>query len=261
MGRTKSAAVTLCMQINHRMYSKKIFWSAASLVIALLLSQPGYSQIKDLMKKAENAAAKLQGQDPDLAAGLKEALNNGVGSAVESLSRDKGYFESPYKILIPEDACKVIDKVKLVPGFQDVETKLISQMNKAAELAADKAIPIFTDAIKGMSFRDAKAILSGPDNAATEYLQSTSRAKLYEAFLPAIQSSLDEVNARTYWTSVVEAYNRLPFVKKMNPALDDHVNNKALDGLFGLIAVKEKGIRHDVSQRTSDLLLKVFGRN
>jgi len=114
MGRTKSAAVTLCMQINHRMYTNKFIWSAAFLVIALLLSQPGYSQIKDLMKKAENAAAKLQGQDPDLAAGLKEALNNGVGSAVESLSKDKGYFESPYKILIPEDARKVIDKVKLV---------------------------------------------------------------------------------------------------------------------------------------------------
>lgn len=241
------------------MKSKGFGLTILSLVF-MLASQPMFAQFKDLMKKAEKAASSLKGQDPDIAAGLKEALNNGVESAVMSLAKDNGYFESPYKILVPEDARKVIDKVKMVPGFQDVETKLISQMNKAAELAANKATPIFVDAIKGMSFSDAKAILSGPDNAATEYLQSSSRVKLYEAFMPAIQSSLDEVNARTYWTSVVEAYNKIPFVKKMNPALDDHVNNKALDGLFGLIAVKEKGIRTDVNQRTSDLLKKVFGK-
>ena len=110
-----------------------------------------------------------------------------------------------------------------------------------------------------MSFQDAKAILSGQENAATTYLESTSRKPLYNEFLPVIQSSLDEVNARTYWKSVVNAYNSIPFVKKMNPELDDHVNNKALDGLFSLIAIKEKGIRTDVNQRTSDLLKKVFG--
>ena len=74
-----------------------------------------------------------------------------------------------------------------------------------------------------------------------------------------IRLILDEVNAVSYWKTVVDAYNKLPFVKNMNPALDDHVNNKALDGLFSLIAVKEKGIRTDVNQRTSDLLKKVFG--
>jgi hypothetical protein len=77
--------------------------------------------------------------------------------------------------------------------------------------------------------------------------------------MPVIQAALDEVNARTYWKTVVDAYNKIPFTKKMNPALDDHVNNKALDGLFSLIAVKEAGIRSDVGQRTTELLRKVFG--
>jgi hypothetical protein len=110
-----------------------------------------------------------------------------------------------------------------------------------------------------MSFKDATAILKGPENAATQYLETSSRKPLYDAFLPVIQQSLDEVNAREYWQTVVTAYNKIPFVKKMNPALDDHVNNKALDGLFSLIAVKEKGIRTDVNQRTSALLRKIFG--
>ncbi len=236
--------------------NKSIVFTIAIFLINISTSQ---AQFKDILNKAKESVSVLKGEDTDVAGGLKEALNNGVESAVNQLSATNGYIESPYKILIPADAQKVIDKVKLVPGFQDVETKLVNQMNKAAEIAAKKATPIFVNAITSMSFNDAKSILTGPENAATTYLSSTSRAPLYNEFLPIIQSSLDEVNARSYWKTVVDAYNKLPFVKKMNPALDDHVNNKALDGLFSLIAVKEKGIRTDVNQRTSDLLKKVFG--
>ena len=228
-------------------------------LLFLSLSFDVDAQFKDILNKAKNSVSSLGKNDGDIGAGLKEALNNGIESAVTQLSAENGYLESPYKILIPEDAQKVINKVKMIPGFQDIETKLIHQMNSAAEIAAKKATPIFVNAIKQMSFQDAKSILTGPDNAATSYLDKTSRKPLYDEFLPVIQNSLDEVNARTYWKSVVDAYNTIPFVKKMNPALDDHVNNKALDGLFSLIAVKEKGIRTDVNQRTSDLLKKVFG--
>ncbi|MBK9257088.1 MAG: DUF4197 domain-containing protein [Saprospiraceae bacterium] len=226
-------------------------------IVLITLTFNAQSQVKDLFNKAKQAVTKDDSGETGL--GLKEALNVGVESAVNQLSAQNGYLESPYKILIPEDAQKVIDKVKKVPGFQDVEQKLINQMNEAAEIAAKKATPIFVNAIKQMTFRDATKILTGPENAATNYLSSTSRLALYDTFMPIIQSSLDEVNARTYWTTVVQAYNAIPFVRKMNPELDDHVNNRALDGLFGLIAVKEKGIRTDVSQRTSPLLQKVFG--
>ena len=226
--------------------------------ILMLFALSGNAQFKDLLNKAKNTLQD-QGQT-DYASGLKEALELGVGEAVNKLSAEKGYLESPYKILIPEEAKQIISKVKMVPGFQDVETKLIDQMNKAAELAAKKATPIFVRAIKQMTIQDATSIVRGEDNAATLYLEKTSRQPLYDAFLPVVREALDEINARSYWASVVKAYNNIPFVKKLNPELDAHVNHKALEGLFSLIAVKEKGIRTDVNQRTSDLLKKVFGK-
>lgn len=220
------------------------------------------AQIGKFLDKAKKTADGILNDngDLDIAGGLKEALQVGVDEAVKNLSAENGYFESPYKILLPEEARKVTDKLKVVPGFTDVEQNLIQKMNAAAESAARKATPIFTDAIKSMSFDDARKILFGKDDAATTYLDRTSRQKLYDAFLPVIQGALDEVNARTYWRTVVDKYNSLPFTSKVNPELDDHVNNKSLDGLFGLIEVKEKGIRQDVSQRTSPLLQDVFAQ-
>ncbi len=210
---------------------------------------------KDILEKnVPSAAADRTG------AGLKEALNIGVEKAVQSLSAEKGYFGSPYKILIPEEAQKVINTVKRVPGFQDVDKKLTSLMNEAAELAVKKATPIFVSAIKQMTFQDAKAILTGSQNAATTYLKKTTNSQLYNSFLPIIQESLEKVNALSYWKTVVNAYNKIPLTKPLNPALDDHVNKKALSGLYSLIEKKEAGIRTDVSQQTSDLLKEVFGK-
>ena len=217
------------------------------------------AQIKDLFNKAKK---ELLGDADggEIGLGLKEALEIGVNEAVDKLSAEKGYLESPYKILLPEEAVSVINKVKRVPGFQDVETKLISKMNEAAEIAAKKATPIFVDAITGLTFTDAMNILKGEQDAATRYLETSTRTSLYNEFLPVIQSSLDEVNARSYWKTVVDAYNKIPLVRKVNPQLDDHVNNKALNGLFSLIEVKEEKIRTDVDERKSDLLKKVFAQ-
>jgi Protein of unknown function (DUF4197) len=215
------------------------------------------AQFGKILDKAK--ATVSNAKEDNTSVGLKEALNAGVDAAVQQLGVKNGYFESPYKVLIPEDAQKVINVVKRVPGFEDTETKLIAKMNQAAELAVKKASPIFVNAIKQMSFTDAKKILTGNDDAATRYLESTSRTPLYNEFLPVIQSALDEVNARTYWATVVNAYNKIPLQKKMNPELDAHVNNKALDGLFSLIQVKEEGIRNDVNQRTTQILKDVFG--
>lgn len=230
------------------------------LALAWMLVIPAQSdaQFKDLLNKAKTAVT--GSDDGEVGMGLKEALKFGVNEAVDKLSAEKGYFDSPYKILIPEEARAIVAKVKMVPGFQDVETQLIEKMNKAAELAAKKATPIFVDAITSLTIRDAMNILMGEKDAATRYLETETRTPLYNEFLPVIQAALDEVNARTYWTTVVNAYNNIPFVKKVNPQLDDHVNNKALDGLFSLIQVKEEKIRTDQSQRTTDLLKKVFGQ-
>ncbi len=226
-------------------------------------SQVSYGQFGKLIDKAKSEGEKIISKDDsglDIAGGLKEALDEGVKDAVNNLSQENGYYASPYKILIPKDAQKVIKKVKLVPGFQNVEEELITKMNQAAEVAAKKATPIFVKAIKDMSFTDAKKILFGADDAGTRYLEGSARKSLYKEFMPVIQSALEEVNATKYWKGVVTKYNALPLTKDLNPDLDDHVNTKALDGLFGLIQVKENGIRKDVGQRNSPLLKDVFGQ-
>ncbi len=219
----------------------------------------GDCQFGGILKKAKEVVSGESSLTQDEAGlGLKEALNVGVQSAVEQLSAQNGYLDSPYKILLPEEARQVVSKLKMVPGFDNIERDLVLKMNEAAELSAKKATPIFVDAIKAITFEDALNILKGEDDAATRYLEGNSRDPLYEAFLPVIQESLDEVGARSIWNKAVTAYNKIPFVSKTNPELDDHVNNKALNGLFGLIEVKESGIRNDVDQRTSDILKKVF---
>ncbi len=229
----------------------------------LLSPQIGHTQFKDLIKKAEKAKTDLlgdKGKGIDISGGLKQALEKGVDEAVQSLSASNGYLDSPYKVLLPTEAQSVVSKLKMVPGFQDVEEKLISKMNAAAETAVKKATPIFVNAIKGMSFKDATNILMGEQDAATRYLESSTRQRLYTEFLPVIQSALDEVGAREYWTKTTKAYNNLPFVKKVNPSLDDHVSQKALDGMFGLIQIKEKKIRNDVGSRDTPLLKDVFAK-
>ena len=229
----------------------------------MVTPQIGHAQFKDLIKKAEKAKGDLLGDKSnglDISGGLKQALEKGVDDAVQSLSATNGYLESPYKVLLPAEAQSVVSKLKMVPGFQDVEENLITKMNAAAETAAKKATPIFVNAIKGMSFKDATNILMGEKDAATRYLESSTRQNLYVEFLPVIQSALDEVGAREYWEKATTAYNNLPFVKKVNPQLDDHVNNKALNGLFGLIELKEDKIRNDVGVRDTPLLKEVFAK-
>lgn len=235
---------------------------ALLLTIALFCVQLAQAQLDGFIKKAEKAIGIKAGDlsQDEAGNGLKEALNAGIGEAVDFLSAKDGYFKSPYKILVPEEAQKVISKLKAVPGFNNLESDLTERMNRAAEDAATKAKPIFVSAIKKMTFKDAMNILMGNQDAATRYLESTTYKALYDEFKPVIQTSLDKVNAREYWRGAVTAYNKLPLVSPTNPELDDHVTKTALVGLFSLVEKKEKNIRTDVSQRNSDLLKKVFAK-
>ena len=246
-------------KIRYMKYIKNI--SILSFILLLTINT-STAQFGSILKKAENV---LKGEPviskDEVADGLKEALDQGIEEAVDKLSANDGYLKSQYKIEIPSEAQKVISKVKMVPGFENIERDLIEKMNRAAERAAKKATPIFVDAVKQISFDDALDILSGEDDAATHYLKDKSYSKLYDAFMPVIVTALDEVNAREYWKKAVTAHNKLPFVKDVNPELDDHVNNKALVGMFSLIAKKEEGIRSNVDQRNTDLLKKVFAKD
>jgi len=217
--------------------------------------------IGSFLKKAKDVVEGNGSLSADeMSGGLKEALQLGVGEAVDRLSAENGYLESPYKILLPEEARQVVDKLKMVPGFTNVEQELIQRVNRAAELAAREATPIFTDAITQMTFRDAADILTGEQDAATQYLHRSTHDKLFTAFEPIVIDALDEVNARTYWREATTAYNRLPFVRRVETELDDYVTEEALSGLFGLIEKKESEIRTDIGSRTSPLLKKVFAQ-
>jgi len=192
--------------------------------------------------------------------GLKEALNVGISQGADRLSARDGYLKSAYKILLPEEVRQVTSKLKVIPGFTNVEDKMVELLNRGAEDAAKSAKPIFVSAIKQMSFADAMDILMGADNSATNYLNRSTNTQLYQAFSPKIGNSLDKVNATKYWKDAMTAYNKIPFIKKVNPDLNDYVTQQALKGLFSMVEKKEKGIRHNVSERKTDLLKKVFAK-
>jgi hypothetical protein len=196
----------------------------------------------------------------DIANGLKEALTIGISKGSDALSLTDGYFKSQYKILLPEEARKITDKLQNIPGFSQVEEVILEKINRGAEDAAKKAKPIFVDAIKQMTFQDAMGILMGADDAATQYLDRTTRTKLYDEFNPVIVNSLNKFNAIDYWADAVNTYNKIPFVEEMNPSLDQYVTEQALNGLFSMVEKEEVKIRTDLSARTSDLLRKVFAK-
>jgi hypothetical protein len=196
----------------------------------------------------------------EIGKGLKQALEFGISEGAQRLSQENGYYKSPYKILLPEEARKVADRLQNVPGFNQVEEIILEKINRGAEDAAAKAKPIFVDAIRSMTFRDALDILTGDDDAATAYLNRVTYTKLYDEFNPVIVNSLDKFNARQYWGDAVNAYNKIPFVDKADPDLDDYVTRQALAGLFDMVEKKERDIRNNVSARTTDLLKRVFAR-
>ncbi len=226
------------------------------LVFALILSNAVISDAQSIFDKVKNVVT----GNSDIGAGLKEALNIGISAGADSLSKQGGYLNSPYKILLPPEARSVVSKLKMVPGFGDVEANMVKKMNAAAEDAAVKAKPIFLNAIKQMTFSDAANILMGAQDAATQYLKSKTYDELYKQFNPIVITSLDQVGARTYWAEAANANNKIPFVKKANPSLDDYVTKEALKGLFSMIAVKEVSIRNDKGARTTDLLKNVFAK-
>ena len=196
----------------------------------------------------------------EIGQGLKQALGKGVSKGVNVLSAQDGYFKSIYKILLPEEARKVTDKLRAVPGFTNLENELLEKINRGAEDAAKEASPIFLSAISAMTFQDAANILMGADNAATQYLNKTTYQQLYEKFNPKIVASLDKIGANDLWAKAANAYNKIPLVTKVTNNLGDYVTKEALKGLFAKIEEEEKNIRRNPVSRTSDLLKKVFAK-
>lgn len=194
----------------------------------------------------------------DIAAGLKEALNNGITKEVSKLTVTDGFFKNEaVKILLPQELQKV-DKTLRDLGMSSLADEGLKVLNRAAENAVKEATPIFVDAIKNMTFADARNILLGNDASATTYLQSATSTSLYGKFNPVVKSSLGKVGADKVWANIIMKYNAVPLVKKVNPDLNDYVTQQAMNGVFKMVAVEEKDIRNNFAARTSDLLKKVF---
>ena len=194
----------------------------------------------------------------DIAGGLKEALNNGISKQVTKLTATDGFYRNEaVKILLPEELRKVDAGLRRI-GLNSLADEGLKVLNRAAEDAVKEATPIFVDAVRNMTFMDAKSILMGNESSATTYLQNSTTTALYGKFNPVIKNSFTKVGADKVWTNIITKYNSIPLVSKVNPDLTDYVTNQALNGVFKMVAVEEKNIRTNLSSRTSILLQKVF---
>ena len=174
-----------------------------------------------------------------IANGLRQALDKGIDKQVTKLTQKDGFYKRDI-------------------GLGSLADEGIKALNRAAEDAVKEATPIFVSAVKGITFADAKNILLGSDNAATNYLEQRTSSALYSKFNPVIKQSFSKVGADQIWTNIITKYNSIPFVTKVNPDLTDYVTTEALQGVYKMISVEEKDIRNNISARTTTLLRQVF---
>ena len=228
-------------------------------LLFLLIPFLGSAQIKNILQQAAQHAGTVKSlSSGDIAGGLKEALNKGITKQVSKLTATDGFFKNQMvKILMPEELQKV-DKTLRKMGMGDLADEGVKSFNRAAEDAVKEATPIFVESIKAMSFTDARTILMGNESAATTYLKGNTSTALYSKFSPVVRQSIGKVGADQIWSSIIKKYNSLPFITKVNPDITDYVTNKALEGVFTMIAVEEKNIRGSLVSRNTDLLKKVF---
>lgn len=193
-----------------------------------------------------------------IAGGLKQALDKGITDQVSLLAKTDGFYKNEMvKILLPPELQKVDATLRKI-GLSNIADEGLKVLNRAAEDAVGQATPIFVDAIKELTFTDAKNILLGDKNAATLYLQNKTKTALYQKFNPVIANSFKKVGADKVWSTIITKYNAIPLTNNVNPDLTDYVTNQALNGVYKMIAVEELKIRSDINSRTTDLLKQVF---
>lgn len=200
---------------------------------------------------------KLSNQDA--VAGLKAALEKGSGVAVAALGKTDGFFgNSQVRIPLPE-SLKTADKLMRGMGMGKYSDELVLTMNRAAEAAVPEAKALFVQAVKNMSVQDAKGILSGGNTAGTEYFKRATSDQLRAKFLPIVKNATQKVALAQRYNEYAEKGAKFGLVKKDAANLDGYVTQKALDGLFFMVAEEEKKIRANPVQAGSDILKKVFG--
>ncbi|MGB0891519.1 MAG: DUF4197 domain-containing protein [Flavobacteriaceae bacterium] len=225
------------------------------LVLVIAIQFAGCSELQKVVNQVSQGGALTQAQ---IGNGLKQALDNGIKNQVSKLTAKDGFYKNELvKIILPKEL-QVVDQGLRKIGLSSLADEGLRAINRTAEDAVKTATPIFVDAVKEITFNDAKNILLGEQNAATTYLQGKTNTALYGKFNPVIKNSFAKVGADKVWSNLINKYNSIPFIKKVNPDLTDYVTNQALKGVFTMIAVEEKGIREKVGLRNTALLRQVF---
>ena len=235
----------------------------ASLIIISLFSCSIIEDVSTtILNPTNNSPSKIDLTNEEVISGLKEALNVGIKNAVDLSSVTDGFLKNDViRLPFPPDAIKVREKA-INFGLSKQVTTFEETLNRAAEEATKKALPIFVDAIKNMSVSDGFSILKGGDGAATKFLKSQTSNQLVIAFAPVVKEATNKVQLTAYWNPIITRYNSamtLSGGQKLDPDLDAYITQKAIDGLFYLVETEENKIRKDPLARVSDILVKVFG--
>jgi hypothetical protein len=197
--------------------------------------------------------------DKDAVGGLKAALTQAADTAVGELGIENGFFSNP-KVKIPlPSTLKKAEKAMHMFGMGDQADELVLRMNRAAEAAVPEAKVLLTDAVKNMSVQDAKDILTGGDDAATQYFKKTTSGPMAEKFLPIVKKATEDVQLAQQYNQFAEAGAKFGVVKKDQASLEQYVTQKTLDGVYTMMAAEEKAIRKDPMGQSSTLIKKVFG--
>jgi hypothetical protein len=206
-----------------------------------------------------HAAGLTSVSNADASAGLKEALIQGAGKAVGKLGAVDGFFKNPdVKIPLPESLQKT-EKAMRMFGMGKQADELVLRMNRAAEAAVPEAKALLVDSVKKMSVEDAKNILTGGDDAATQYFRKTTSSQLTEKFLPIVKKATEDVQLAQQYNKYAETGVKYGLVKKEQANIEQYVTQKTLDGVYLMMAAEEKAIRKDPMGQASSLLKKVFG--
>jgi hypothetical protein len=233
------------------MYMKKIVF-----LLSFILITTSCAAIDELLE--QTGGPRPLSQD-EIIAGLRQALEVSSENAAVFASREGGYLNNPELFIPFPEEVSVVERQLRDLGFGRLVDDFVTSLNRSAELAAREAAPIFVNAIRNMTIREGLEILQGDPNAATKYLRRNTEAQLIEAFSPVITSKLNETAATRYWSDVINTYNQIPLVRRVNPDLVGYATENAMDGLFLLVEREEAGIRHDPAKRITELLQRVFG--
>jgi hypothetical protein len=239
------------------------------LFFSVILILTACAEMTNLMKSVSPVPL----TEADVIGGLKEALTTGARNSARKLAAENGYFgDEAVKILLPEEANVILDNISKLPGGDKLVQDVVLRINRAAEDAAKDVAPIFVNSISQMTIKDAFGILNGADNAATNYLRTTTNAELYNLYKPKIRASTEKklvgnVSTKDSWVALTGKWNslansvagRIASLKPVNTDLDDYLTNKALSGMYMKVETEELKIRKEVSARVTPVLQRVFG--